>query len=258
MNQDMLVNQWKIGGGLDGMYQPKSEKVKWISTDCYENFIKNQPTNYTEDSITYDFNSHGFRTREFELNSRKKNVLFLGCSHTMGVGLRDTEVWTHHVSQIFNEMEYNCYNLGIGGASGDTVARLLTNSINYVHPIIVFIFWPALARFERYYQNQTAASLTTELLADQTRDVVEIYCDAHCYNLYQKNQLIVDLLADLHKFTAVSLASDKFLKNVLEKEYPDASTIRLARDNMHWSPAIHQDIADLMIQQYKEMVNNAG
>ena len=78
MNQDMLVNQWQIGVGPDGTYQPKSEKVKWISTDCYENFIKNQPTNYTEDSITYDFNSHGFRTREFELNSHKKNVLFFG------------------------------------------------------------------------------------------------------------------------------------------------------------------------------------
>ena len=257
MNQDMLVNQWKIGGGPDGMYQPKSEKVKWISTDCYENFIKNQPTNYTEDSITYDFNSHGFRTREFELNSDKKNVLFLGCSHTMGVGLRGTEVWTYHVSQIFNEMEYNCYNLGIGGASGDTVARLLTNSINYIHPTIVFIFWPALGRFERYYQKQLTASLTNEHLSKQTRDIVEIYGDAHCYNLYRKNRLIVDLLKQLYNFKVVTLDSTIVTSEIIGKKYAPEQ-VRIARDCQHWSPMIHQDIADLMIQQYKEMVNNAG
>jgi hypothetical protein len=154
-------------------------------------------------------------------------------------------------------MEYNCYNLGIGGASGDTVARLLTNSINYIHPTIVFIFWPALGRFERYYQKQLTASLTNEHLSKQTRDIVEIYGDAHCYNLYRKNRLIVDLLKQLYNFKVVTLDSTIVTSEIIGKKYAPEQ-VRIARDCQHWSPMIHQDIADLMIQQYKEMVNNAG
>jgi hypothetical protein len=257
MNENDAINHWQIGGGLNGSYQPKSEKVKWISTDSYENFIKNQPTNYTEDSITYDFNSHGFRTREFELNSDKKNVLFLGCSHTMGVGLRETEGWVYYVSQIFDKTEYNCYNLGIGGGSSDTVARLLTNSIDYIHPTVVFILWPSPARFEKYYQNKQCLSVKSELLVDQPRDIVDLYSDAQCHNLYCKNKLIVELLTRLYNFKVVSLQDDDIVSRIMRKKYTPEQ-VHAARDCQHWSPAIHQDIADLMIQQYKEMVNNAG
>jgi len=258
MNQDMLVNQWKIGGGPDGTYQPKSEKVKWISTDSYENFIKNQPTNYTEDSITYDFNSHGFRTREFELNSDKKNVLFLGCSHTMGVGLRDTDVWTHHVTQIFDETEYNCYNLGVGGSGGDTVARLLTNSIDYIHPTVVFVLWPSAARFEWYFQTESRVGVKPRMLTNhQPRAIVDLYSDAHCHNLYCKNKLIVNLLTQLYNFKVVSLKEGDVFTMIRNKKY-SSEQVQAARDCMHWGPLIHQGIADLMIQQYKEIVNNAG
>ena len=257
MNENDLINQWQLGVGPDGGYQPKSKKVKWMGLDSYENFIKNQPANYTEDSITYDFNSHGFRTREFELNSHKKNVLFLGCSHTMGVGLRDTEVWTHHVTQIFDETEYNCYNLGIGGSGGDTVARLLTNSINYIHPTVVFVLWPSAARFERYYQSESQTWIIPQILTEQPRDIVNLYSDAHCHNLYCKNKLVVDLLKRLYNFETVSLNDTDVILEVTKKLYPRKVALG-ARDCQHWSPIVHQDIADLMIQQYKEIVNNAG
>lgn len=257
MNENDLINHWQIGGGLDGSYQHKSKKVKWMGLDSYENFIKNQPANYTEDSITYDFNSHGFRTREFELNSHKKNVLFLGCSHTMGVGLRDTEVWTHHVTQIFDETEYNCYNLGIGGGGGDTVARLLTNSIDYIHPTVVFVLWPSAARFERYYQSESQTWVMPQILTEQSRDIVDLYSDAQCHNLYCKNKLVVDLLKQLYSFKVVSLDNDDVVQGFMRKKYTPEQ-VCAARDCLHWSPMIHQDIADQMIQQYKEMANNAG
>jgi len=257
MNKDTLVNQWKIGSILDGMHQPKSKKDKWLGMDSYKNFIKNQPPNYTEDSIIYDFNSHGFRTREFELNSNKKNVLFLGCSHTMGVGLRETEGWVHYVSQIFDKTEYNCYNLGIGGGSSDTVARLLTNSIDYIHPTVVFIFWPSPARFEKYYQNRQYVSVKSELLVEQSRDIIDLYSDIQCYNLYCKNKLIVELLKQLYSFKVVSLDNDDVTQGFMRKKYTPEQ-VHTARDCQHWSPMIHQDIADQMIQQYKEIVNNAS
>jgi hypothetical protein len=43
---------------------------------------------------------------------------------------------------------------------------------------------------------------------------------------------------------------------IKEKYVPEQ--VKAARDCQHWSPMIHQDIADQMIQQYKEMANNAG
>jgi hypothetical protein len=257
MNDNSLVNHWQLSAGLDGGHQPKSEKVKWMHTDSYQNFIKNHPPNYTEDSIVYDFNSHGFRTREFELNSSKKNVLFLGCSHTMGIGLRETEVWTHHASQFFDATEYNCYNLGIGGGGGDTVARLLTNSINYIHPTVVFILWPSPARFENYYQIGPQTGVKPHVLSNQPRDIVDLYSDAHCHNLYCKNKLIVELLTQLYNFMVVSLKEDDVFAMIRNKKY-DRKQAGASRDCLHWSPIVHQDIADLMIQQYKEIVNNAG
>jgi len=175
----------------------------------------------------------------------------------MGVGLRDSEVWTHRVSQIFDKTEYNCYNLGIGGGGGDTVARLLTNSINYIHPTVVFILWPNPTRFERYHQFDSQGSIRFELLSFQPKDIIDLYTDTQCHNLYCKNKLIVDLLKQLYNFTVVSLRDDDIVSGTMRKKYTPEQ-VHNARDCMHWSPEIHRDIADLMIQQYKETVNNAG
>jgi hypothetical protein len=43
----------------------------------------------------------------------------------------------------------------------------------------------------------------------------------------------------------------------IEKGYTQKEA-HAARDCQHWSPGLHQEVADLMIQQYKEIVNNAG
>jgi hypothetical protein len=264
MNELGFINHWQLGMGPMGSVDHNSQKLQWCAPDTYENFIKNPFQNYTEHSIIYNFNSQGFRTQEFELNSHKKNILFLGCSHTLGVGLRDSEVWVHKVSQLFDRSEYNCYNLGIGGSGADTVARLLTNSIDYIHPSIVFILWPTMLRIDQYlqFQDKKSHKIISRVLnfkmVDQPKDILDLFSDFQCYNLMCKNKLIVNLLEKIYKFKTISIdACDIKQRMHVQQKYTRAQT-RGARDGIHWGPQIHQEIADQMIQQYKEIVNNAG
>jgi hypothetical protein len=95
-------------------------------------------------------------------------------------------------------------------------------------------------------------------MVDQPKDILDLFSDFQCYNLMCKNKLIVNLLEKIYKFKTISIdACDIKQRMHVQQKYTRAQT-RGARDGIHWGPQIHQEIADLMIQHYKEIVNNAG
>ena len=210
----------------------------WSGTDSYESFKRNPREGYSETSITYTYNSYGYREEEFFQNQRP-NILCMGCSHTMGVGLRLEDVWVSQIKKKFPE--YNVINLGSGGASADTVVRTLVNVIDLFLPEVVFILWPVVTRFEIY---------TTHLVerhgpwSFNTHDY-RIIEDVNMYNLFCKNKLIVNLLADKNKFKLVELEADKFPS----PDFYQLLVVARARDD-HWGPAAQQEIVRRFMSQY--------
>jgi hypothetical protein len=62
---------------------PASSEMLWLYND--------QPHHaaglYKDVRVVYRTNAHGFRSREIDLASPSRKIMFVGCSHTMGVGM---------------------------------------------------------------------------------------------------------------------------------------------------------------------------
>ena len=121
--------------------------VKWLPQDTEELYLENLKSNqlalerngWIDTEITYKFNSFAFRCEEF---TNDPSILFLGCSHTVGVGLPVEHTWPTIVA---NKLNLKCYNLGQGGGSADTAYRLGSHWIPKILPnIVVLLISPAL------------------------------------------------------------------------------------------------------------------
>lgn len=206
----------------------------WCDTDSEENFRKNPKEGYTDKSIYYQFNSYGYRTKEFDFESPKPSILCLGCSFTVGIGVNEFESWPAHIQTSFTD--YNVHNLGYAGASCDTVARILSSIKNKLNTGIVFIAWPNKYRYE-VYENTEVQSLHP-----QAKDYKLISLeDCHYFNISEKNKFIVDCLSKLYGYQVISLNADKV---VVQGE-------SLGRD-LHPGVEWHRYIADLFLKQFND------
>jgi hypothetical protein len=76
---------------------------------------------YELNPIEYKLNNAGFRTPD-DFNSYDEGDVYLGCSHTFGIGHHLENVWSYKLSKILGR---KFWNLGIGGTGTDTHFRLL-------------------------------------------------------------------------------------------------------------------------------------
>lgn len=97
---------------------------------------------------TYTYNSLGFRGDEF--NKPGFKVMSIGCSHTEGVGLNDTETWSYQLCKLVEGVDCN---FGFGGRSSDYVVRCLLTYFNLVKPDLVLIMYPNQDRREYYTEE---------------------------------------------------------------------------------------------------------
>jgi hypothetical protein len=124
----------------------------WLPMDTEKLFNENyqdkdkrlllEKYNWNKNSIKYKFNNYGFRCEDFK---DVDNVVFLGCSHTIGIGIPLESNWTTLVSNVINLVPYN---LGIGGGSWDTCFRLAFYWLEKLKPKIVIVMGPELLRME--------------------------------------------------------------------------------------------------------------
>lgn len=123
----------------------ESATHEWFCTDSKFNHDKNlqdpskrlllEQHGWLENPVRYSFNSHGFRSDEFD--SSRSAVLFLGASIVVGTGVSDEHVWTTLVSQ---RLDCSNYNLGISGGSNDSSFRIGQHYIPQLSPkLVIFV-----------------------------------------------------------------------------------------------------------------------
>lgn len=131
----------------------------WMPTDSHDRWQRNcndpmqrsrlqQHGWLPEREITYSFNSHGFRSPEFD---HQPSMLCLGCSHTMGIGLPLEHTWPSILQQ---NLKINCWNLGLGGAALDTVFRMANHYVHHLNVMAVVCLLPEIKRFEIFANGQ--------------------------------------------------------------------------------------------------------
>lgn len=101
---------WRGGRDLEDVFTRNIKKFPELSY-----FLNNQ--------ITYTFNTHGHRCNELQDLDLNNYILFIGCSHTEGVGLHITDSFPHIVS---HSLKTDYYNLGIRASGIDVQLHNLT------------------------------------------------------------------------------------------------------------------------------------
>ena len=214
----------------------------WCGSDSEELFKKTSPIGWNKKSIIYRFNSYGYRTAEFDFASTLPNILCLGCSNTEGTGNKEEDIWPTKLKDFLPQ--YNVYNLGVGGASNDTITRILTNTRPIFNPTHVFILWTHFNRFESYHtSSEINPPIRKHGSWDQgiTPDTLFLYDDPQGYNNFNKNNLLVYQLSKNYNFKLYELRFDML------KQF---SPIDFGRDMKHLGPLWHKYVADEFIRAY--------
>lgn len=122
-----------------------SSTTKWFGTDTEERYRDNLKTQrklleeygWIDSDFTYSFNSHGFRTDEFDVAISNPSVVFLGASITMGTGVPIECTWADKISK---ELKLHHCNLGISGGSNDSAFRVANHYIPAIKPkLVIFV-----------------------------------------------------------------------------------------------------------------------
>ena len=229
-----VINYFKMGVlpfcSTVGTYGNK--QVEWCHTDTPENFNKNPFKDQWKDvKIIYNFNPQGFRTYDLTRLLEQKINIAIGCSHTLGIGLPADQIWPYMVEQATG---IPTLNLGVGGGSSDTVARILTNVVSLYSVQTVYVLWPEESRFERFWHNEYPI---TNVTAQNAMVEYAWHMEyAESAERYYKNQTIVHMLSKLHNFSVKEVWSNRFLIEFTRLN-------NRARDGLHMGPEIQKMIA---------------
>lgn len=144
----MIVYDDLIGNDHSNIVLP------FIGGDTEKQFIDRLPNMpddwyYRTNPITYSFNELGHRSKSFKDIDQSNYILFIGCSHTMGVGLEVEKTFPYLLSEKLN-MDY--YNLAIPATGIDVVEYNLLTWFFKMNkkPKLVVVQWPDHSRFAEY------------------------------------------------------------------------------------------------------------
>ena len=128
---------------------PHAQFLRWFGTDSEENYRNRGNKAFSVESVGYEFNSLGYRSPEFNREPGEAVVMFLGDSHTFGMGMPWEMLWaslvTKHLEQRYGVPVRQC-NLGWGGTGSDYAAMMVHQSVDVLKPDAVFILWSFISR----------------------------------------------------------------------------------------------------------------
>lgn len=216
------------------------QTLKWLPSDTEERYQINLKTRYNElekngwidSTITYRFNSLGFRCEEF---TQDPTAMFLGGSDTIGVGLPVELIWPEIVSKRLN---FRCANLGINGGSCDTAFRLCHGYIDKISPKLVVLMTPPIHRIE-LIRDQVIQNLFP-IDANQDQYLKSWWVDDNnsVFN-YEKNVLAIKMLCAERNIKLIVVDMD-------DLRMP-CSNSSLARDLLHVGRVEHHLFAGKLL-----------
>lgn len=227
---------------------------KFYGGDEYDNYQKNcekMPSDwyYRNADITYKYNSLGHRCKNINELNFDNYLLFIGCSHTEGIGLELEKSFPYITAELLG-MDY--YNLGLAASGIDVLEyNLLTWFHKYEKlPKAVVIQWPDPSRF-------VTKSIDTEHILPngswtQKEDVKKFVASAEISGFFNaRRHISVKLIENSIKVPIVKLC----FNNIVQYDY-DSLFIRrkdLARDLYHCGIQSHIDISKVILQEYHRL-----
>lgn len=259
----------------------------WVITDSEELYKQNikepkyreqlDKLGFDDTSITYEFNSEGFRSDKFNLETERDSIVFLGCSLTVGIGIPLEDTWAYKVAK---SLGLRCYNLGVGGTSADGCFRLANHWLPILKPKYVCMLTPAMGRMELIDENNIYAFLPLHLVPnDEMRKnlqrVTDIVLDEDekkqltssqinsFYTLWatnklnielnlKKNQLAIRRICDENNIKIFDLTTEDNAPIFNPVGFSKKAIQEKARDLMHPGKQWHAELAEKFLKIMQE------
>jgi hypothetical protein len=228
---------------------------------------------YTNKQITYEYNSYGYRTKEF-VDINENYFITFGCSNTEGVGLENEKTWPNLVSF---ETKYDVFNLGMSSTSIDFQyfnTILLCNHIiktNKIPKFVVYL-WPSSERTTFLYKQNNEYIL--DIMSANYSPIKNNEIKNKFYEFY-KTGFVIDegekikqnffsilssnLLWKTLNVFVINLTYDDNLFNVVKNETIDMNYIKidsnisdLARDRVHYGINIQKQVKSIILEKLTE------
>ena len=205
-----------------------------------------QPLNQTitnwmlphRETVTYTFNELGYRGTWSE-RDLPNTIWCFGDSQTAGMGLHEEDLWPTVLGQQLNK---TTINLGIGGASNDTIARTLVSATHQYRPRAICVLMTAPNRRELIHNEgrstffpQAIKYIDTIDKKLYTRYLDSVDATSNQIN-YDKNLL---LMRSCCREMSIPFIALDFTQHVYELAKIDSAV-----DGEHLGPKIHKEIAE--------------
>ena len=225
----------------------KNKELLWLPCDdnfVYQHNLKNNNNdlvkyNWIDCKFTYKFNSHGFRSNEF---NHDDSILFLGCSLTVGIGLPLEHTWAHQVAKTLN---LECLNLSIGGTGPDTAFRLAYHYIPQIKPKLVVFLDPPLGRFSLVSSNGNFYQFVT----GDPEGIDPMFKKYYEHWISLEENLVLDSIK--HRLALQSLCQEYHSKFVYVS-YENVPFIDYGRDLVHPGINSNKVVAELVLDRINQ------
>lgn len=233
---------------LDNIRSPffefASQTFEWFGEDNYENFLKHRNDHRLKDSgwldkaIEYKFNSHGYRTDEFNFDI--PCICVFGCSVTMGSAMRNQDLYLTHIG---NHLKLQTYNFGIGGGCDSTSIRLALTWLSKLNVKLV-LYQQSFAERVEVICNEVYPRIygvNAVLGGDTFKDSGEFMRhwainDVNSELLSIKNKLAMEKLCETLNIKLISLHIDDFFQHTTDwardLKHPGATAHKLIAENI--------------------------
>lgn len=225
------VLEW-LPTDTEELYQKNLQNSEFVAVADKHGWTANRP-------ITYCINSQGFRGKEFD--STVNNVLTLGCSFTIGIGLNEQETWPYLLGSRLGQ---HVHNIAWGGWSADTLFRMAQYWIPKLAPDLVVVLTPNAARIELVIGNEQYKDIISSDPATHDNYLQNWFTNQQNHELNQlKNTLAIEMIC---KQAAIKFMC--YSQNTEMTSRVSANPENVARDNLHCGAESHVDFVEKILK----------
>ena len=230
----------------------KNSVVDFIPMDTESLWLKNQKNiddsntinYYLKNPIKYKINNHGYRTN-YEFKKGDHVNVFLGCSHTFGIGHHLENTWSYKVNEYVGG---NFVNLSLGGSSIESQFRHLIRWLDYFKIDNIFHYQPIYSREELLYDNAifsfSAAEMPPLLNSKHTNFFKHsIVSTPHIFRKYFTNIMAIENISN-------RIGANYYFNHKHPPESTNIDDIQ-ARDFAHYSVDNQDELSKVFIEKIK-------
>lgn len=256
-----------INNGFLGYY-PTIHNILFNGSDdekLYQDNLKSQPNDwyYRTNQISYVYNNNGHRCNDIEDIDLENYILFAGCSHTEGIGLKLEDTYPYLLTQYF---KCSYYNLALGGTGPDTMIYNIATWFAKTKklPKLLVVQWPHHIRIviRDYSKSENVDPIIWNTSgswnADKNSDMSKFFVYGNSIKYFDSQRLLFkNLIKNIAPCPVlyVTTENDQFLDGqVILKQLDDARDIRPLGSHLGIKSQIYN--SGLLYTEINNLLNN--